>query len=229
MRRRRFDRAFRILAGTLLVELLWISWLKAETPCERRGPRQALTDREAIGESGPGAPGPPALRPRPWRSESAASGPAAHSDEDPGADAIRGWFDPAADEEDIELMTLGGGGEAPDPAEEERRLHPPPPCEIEVLDADGEPMADCVTVALGDADRPLGLTWTNAAGVARLASTGATADLLIDVGSMVHRERGVPLSAGRFSVVMTRGVEISGRASIDGVLASQGDGLEVEF
>jgi hypothetical protein len=141
--------------------------------------------------------------------------------------------EPRAPDDDAELATMGDGPADPatlvDRAERERELHPPPPCEIEVVDAEGEPKAECVIVALQQDDEPVAWTCTNCAGIARLPSRNMIVDLVIDAHPMLRRERHVDLSFDRHRIAIQGGVDISGRATLDDRPARPGDGVEIEL
>ena len=222
----RFDRMFRVLALVLIAELLWLSWLKADTPAGKPSVLMPHDEAESLRRS--------EAEPRAMLDRLRALEPPKEDQpteglggEDPAIERLPA--EPWAPEESDEILTMvGDSAAAPqDPAEEERRLHPPPPCEIEVVDAEGQPRVECAVVALGADDHAIALTWTNSAGIARLPSKNMNVDLVIDAGSRLHREPNVLLSSFRHRVEILGGVEISGRAMLDDRPASPGDGLEI--
>ena len=230
MRPDQFDRAFRLLAIILIGELLWLSWLKAEGPARR--PRLRFPPCEVEARLEPEeAPATPIVAIAPVALE----GEILVDDADLAP--VEGFSvnrDPESEEEVVELrpaLSMGSyvDQRKRDPAEVERERHPPPPCEIEVIGADGEPKSACAVIVLGPEDQASELTWTNSAGMARVRSSGASADVLIDSCGLVHREQGVRLVPVRHRIVIPVGVEISGSVILDDRAAGLADDLAVEI
>src|SRR5262245_5803116 len=165
MRQDQFDRAFRLLAIILIGELLWLSWLKADTPAKR--PRLKLPPQREVHEI--------------WEPPRAAVTPIVPTDlPENEAQTFVDWADPV-DEEEFSLNRVEGKPEEEDAVQEigvscrgpvtivasvdeDAVRHPPPPCEIEVVDGDGEPKVDCAVVMLGQDGQAAAMTRTNSAG-----------------------------------------------------------------